>query len=71
MPFCHAQQTEYGLTENGDFRLFVANRKCKQQTFQLFAANGSGKQKFVFLGRQTINDYRRLLLAKVPIYDDT
>jgi hypothetical protein len=38
------------LMENGNFRLL--------------AANGNGKRKFVFLGRQTINGNRRLLFQQ-------
>jgi hypothetical protein len=54
-------------TENGSFCLFAANGKRKQQasvcllqtengnsTLPLFAANGNGKRKYVFLGRQMI-----------------
>jgi hypothetical protein len=37
--------------------LFAANEKQKQLTSVFFvAANGNGQRKFVFLGRQTIND---------------
>ncbi len=38
------------LTENGIFHLFAENR--------------NGKLKFVFLGGQTVNDNRRLLLPQ-------
>ncbi len=31
---------------------------------RLFAANGNGKRKFVFLGRQMINGNRRLLFQQ-------
>jgi hypothetical protein len=41
---------------------------CKQKTetanFRLFDAKGNGKQKIVFLGRQTINANRRLLFQQ-------
>jgi hypothetical protein len=38
-------QTE--LTENGNF--------METASFRLFAANGNGKRKFVFLGRESMN----------------
>jgi hypothetical protein len=45
---------------------------CKEKTesanLRLFAANGSGKRKFVFLSRQTVNRNRRLLFEQTPIY---
>jgi hypothetical protein len=39
-------------------------RKTEAAIFGLFAANGNGKRKFVFLGRQTINGNRRLLFQQ-------
>jgi hypothetical protein len=45
---------------------------CEQKTetanFRLFAANGNGKRKFVFLGRPTINGDGIAVSANVPIY---
>jgi hypothetical protein len=55
MQFSHTQQTENGLTEKGVCLLQTENGNSKLSS--LFAANGSRKQKFVFLGRQTINGY--------------
>jgi hypothetical protein len=52
------------LTEIGNFRLFYANGKRKQQTKNKFAANGNGKRTFVFLGRQTINGKQHLLFQQ-------
>ncbi len=54
------------LTENGHFRLFASNgkRKTEMGNFLLFAAYGNEKQKFVFLGQQTLNDNRRLLFQQ-------
>jgi hypothetical protein len=40
------------LTEKDNFRLLAANESAN---FTLIAANGNGKRRFVFLGRQTIN----------------
>ncbi len=37
------------LTENINFRVFVANRKQKWQTYVLFSENENGKRKFAFL----------------------
>ncbi len=39
-------------------------QKTETVNFRLFVANGNGKQKFVFLGRQTINSNRRLLFQQ-------
>jgi hypothetical protein len=39
--------------------------KTETANFRLFAAKGSGKRKFVFLGWQTINGYRRLLFHQM------
>jgi hypothetical protein len=44
-------------TANGKRQLPFARCKQKMETanFRLFAANGKGKQKIVFLGQQMIN----------------
>jgi hypothetical protein len=59
-------QTKTGNTvlENSNFYFFATNGKGQAANFRLFAANGNGKRKFVFLGRQTINDYRRSLFQQ-------
>jgi hypothetical protein len=44
--------------------IFPENRTNGKWNFRLFAANGNGKQKFVFLGRQMINVNRRLLFQR-------
>jgi hypothetical protein len=40
--------------------------QAQKANFRLFAANGNAEQKFVFLGRQTINGNRRLLFQQTP-----
>jgi hypothetical protein len=44
--------------KNGNFRLFAANGKQEEQSSVCLSKT---EQKFVFLGRQTINSNRRLL----------
>ncbi len=51
-------------TENGNFRLFVANENGNGK---LPFVSANGKRKFVFLGRQTLSDNQRLLIKKVDI----
>jgi hypothetical protein len=46
------------LTENGNFRLFWYKQKTETATSVCLLENGNGKQKFVFLGRQTRNGSR-------------
>jgi hypothetical protein len=53
------------LTGNDNFLLFAANGKTETANFRLFATKGNGKRKFVFIGQQTINSNRRLLLQQV------
>ncbi len=55
-------QTE--IRTNGKRQLPFMCCKRKTANFCLFAATGTGKRKFVFLGRQTINGNRRLLFQK-------
>jgi hypothetical protein len=42
-------------------------QKAEIANFRLFAANGNGKRKFVFLGRPTINGNGTAVSANVPI----
>ncbi len=52
------------LMEFGNFRLFTANGKRKWQTY-VFCSNRNEKWKFFFLGRQAINDIRRLVFQQM------
>jgi hypothetical protein len=49
------------LTENGNLVCFL---QTETANFRFFAAYRNGKWSFVFLGRQTINDGRRLLFQQ-------
>jgi hypothetical protein len=59
----HTHMQKMELTENSNFRLFAANGKRKHQT-SVFAPNGNGKRKFVFLSQQRINGNQQLLLER-------
>ncbi len=50
------------LTENSNFICWL---QTEPANFCLFAAKGNGKQKFVFLGRQTLNGNRSLLFQQM------
>ncbi len=44
--------------------MYIRKTKLKETetaNFRLFAANGDGKRKSIFLGQQTINGHRLLL----------
>jgi hypothetical protein len=43
------------LKKNGKVAFVCCKQKTEMANFCLFAANGNGKWKFVFLGRQTTN----------------
>ncbi len=47
------EYTENETNGNDNCCLYAANRKCKMANLHLFAASRNGKQKFVFLARQT------------------
>jgi hypothetical protein len=70
MPHPEFRKWKTELTENSNFHLFVAKKKPESANLRLFAAHGSGKQKFVFLSRQTVNRNRRLLFEQTPIHAD-
>jgi hypothetical protein len=56
------------LTENGNFRLFAANGKIETANFVCFLQMETEYGSY-FLGRQTINGNRRLLVTvNVPVY---
>ncbi len=56
-------QTDNGT--NGKRQLLFFLRERETANLRLFAANGNGEQTLVFLGRQTINGNRRLLLQQM------
>jgi hypothetical protein len=53
-----------GTNGKWQFPFVCSKHKAEKAKFCLFTANGNGKQKFVFLGRQTINDNRQLLFQQ-------
>ncbi len=54
-----------GKWKNGKQQLpFFRKQKKETANFRLFAAKGNGKRTFIFLGQQTINGNRRLLLQQ-------
>jgi hypothetical protein len=56
--------------EKQQFPFFAANRKRKWQSSVCLLQTATENRIFVFLGRQTINGYRRFAVsAFVPIYD--
>jgi hypothetical protein len=63
LPEFRKRKTE--LMKNGNFHWFVCCKQKKEMANScLFAANGNGKRKFVFLSRQTINGNRRLVFQQ-------
>ncbi len=64
LPFQMFMYRELTVT-NGNLQLLFCSCKWKIEitNFHLFAANGNGKQKFVFLGWQMINSN---LLLRFP-----
>jgi hypothetical protein len=59
-------QTENGTNDKRQLPIVFCKREKKTANFRLFAANGNGKRKFVFLGRQTMNGR---VSADLPTYE--
>ncbi len=55
---------ENGTNGKRKFPFICCKRKMETANFRFFAANGNRKRMFDFLGRQTINDNRRLLFRQ-------
>jgi hypothetical protein len=60
----HGDMEAYGTDGKRQLLFFFCKRKTETANFSLFAANGNGKQTFVFLGWKTINGNRRLLFQQ-------
>ncbi len=57
------------LMEERQFLFACCKWNTETANFRLFAANGNGNRKFVYLGRQTINSNERLLFQqKWPLF---
>ncbi len=46
--------------------VYIQKTELTENNFHVFAANGNGKRKFVFLGWQKVKSNRRLLFQMCP-----